>query len=368
MAHWMLPEDVIELLPEDAAKTEKLRRQLLDAMAKWGYRLVTPPLVEFLDSLLAGSGDDLDVQTFKLTDQYSGKLMGVRADITPQIARIDAHRLPSDEVSRFSYCGEVLRTQSESTEPRRNPIIIGAELYGVASPSGDVEIMSLLLSLLEEAGIGDTLLDVGHSGIYAGLVRLHRLDGAQQRELYDLLIGIRRPDLQHWKERRLFPDTCIEDIAFLVDAPLRSDGLKGLDAQFSGRHPLLDEAISDLRAAREQLVTYLPGQKISLDPTAVGSYGYHSGLLFAIYTPGHYDAIARGGRYDGVGKVYGRSRPATGFSADLLTLVQLFSCEDAGKEDHAMAMPRDGRVFSQAAARRHAGETVRFEHRQRKER
>ena len=362
MPHWMLPEDVIELLPENAAKIERLRRQLLDAMAKWGYRIVIPPLVEFLDSLLAGSGRDLDIQTFKLTDQQSGRLMGLRADITPQIVRIDAHRLPSDAVSRFCYCGEVLRTQSESTEPRRNPIIIGAELYGVTPLSGDFEIMSLLISLLEEAGIGDTLLDLGHSGIYAGLVRLHRLDEVQRRELHDLLIGARRPDLNRWKETRHFSAACIEDIRFLVDAPLRSDALGALTARFGGRHPLLDRAILELRDALEKLADFLPGQNIGLDPTTVGSYGYHSGLLFAVYAPGHYDALARGGRYDGVGKVYGRSRPATGFSADLLTFAQLVSHEDTPRHDRRVPMPDDRHGFARAAAQRRAGETVCFDH------
>lgn len=364
MPHWMLPEDVIELLPENAAKIEALRRQLLDTMATWGYRLVMPPLVEFLDSLLAGSSRDLDIQTFKLTDQKSGRLIGVRADITPQTARIDAHRLPSDAVSRFCYCGEVLRTQSESTEPRRNPIIIGAELYGVASLSGDLEIMSLLISLLKQAGIEDTLLDIGHSGIYAGLVQLHQLNDAQRQELHDVLIGARRPDLQRWKEMRHFSSACIEDIRFLVDAPLRSDGLQMLSDRFGGRHPLLDHAITQMHAALEKLADFLPGQKINLDPTAVGSYGYHCGLLFAVYAPGHYDALARGGRYDGVGKVYGRARPATGFSADLLTFAQLLSYPDKTQHDRYVPMPDNGSDFARAAAERRDGQTVCFEHKE----
>lgn len=364
MRYWILPEDVIELLPENAEKIEHLRRLLLDAMHTWGYRFVVPPLVEFQDSLLAGSGEDLDLQTFKLTDQQSGRMMGVRADFTPQIARIDASRLPTDGVSRFAYCGDVLRTKSESTEPRRNPIIIGAELYGVSELTGDVEIMTLMCSLLNKVGIHDSLLDIGHSGIYAGMVQLHHLNATQQQEVHDVLSGVRRPDLKHWKDTQHFSEECINDIRFLVDAPLASDVLAALKAQFAGRHALFDRAIHDIDGALKLLKTYLPQQKISLDLTNVGSYGYHSGLLFAVYAPGHYDSVARGGRYDGVGEVYGRARPATGFSADLLTLAQLLDLPNRAVKPELVPLPANSEAFKQIAARRDAGEVICFEHKE----
>lgn len=362
--YWMLPEDVIEQLPDTAIVIETLRRKLLDTMSGWGYRQVMPPLVEFLDSLLAGSGDDLDVQTFKLTDQTSGRMMGVRADITPQIARIDAHRMLTDKVSRYSYCGEVLRTRSESTWPRRNPTVLGAELFGVSALSGDMEIMAMLLDVMGQIGVSNSVLDIGHSGIFAGMVDCHQLDRRQQEELREVILGVRRPDLKIWKDNQHFSEECINDIRFLVDALLESDNIAALKNHFGGRHPEFDRAIAELEIVTRQLAVYYPNQRISVDMTNVGTYGYHSGLLFALYAPGHYDAIVRGGRYDGLGEVYGRARAATGFSIDLLTLGQLLECLPQVAEAEDVALPRDINEFNRVCARRAAGETLCFEHRE----
>lgn len=357
----MLPDDIIELLPDRAIQMENLRRQFLDNLASWGYRLVMPPLVEFLDSLLAGS-ENLDLQTFKITDQASGRMMGVRADITPQIARIDAHRLPTEGTARYAYCGSVLRTKSESTQPRRNPLIAGAELYGVKNLSGDIEIMALLLDCMEKLQVESSVLDIGHAGIFAGLVELHQLNPAHRRELRDILIGLRRPDLKAWKDSGHLPSACIEDIRFLVDAPLQADGMAALQAQFSGRHPLLDRAISELAQAYQHLAEYYPHQAISIDTNSVGTYGYHNGILFALYAPGHYDAIARGGRYDGLGEAYGRARPATGFSADLFTLGQVIAAGGGAYTAAQQAMPQTAAEFHAARDRRAAGQAICFTH------
>lgn len=362
---WMLPEDVIELLPEHAAQIETLRRQFLDNLAGWGYQQVMPPLVEFLDSLLAGS-ENLDLQTFKLTDQQSGRMMGVRADITPQIARIDAHRLPTNDIARFAYCAEVLRTRSESTQPRRNPLVIGAELYGVKNFSGDIEIMSLLLDSMMKLGIQESVLDIGHAGIFAGLVELHGLNSIQQKALQDVLIGLRRPDLKAWKDSGYLSPECIEDIRFLVDAPLQTDSIAALKQQFFARHALLDKAVFELQSAYERLRTFFPEQSISIDTNSVGTYGYHNGLLFALYAPGHYDAIARGGRYDGLGEVYGKARPATGFSADLFTLGQIMMGQGAQGTIAGVVktqkMPTTTEEFLAASAQRADGTIIRFTH------
>ena len=246
--YWMLPEDVIELLPQEASHIEGLRRNLLDNMALWGYELVKPPLVEFLDSLLAGS-ENLDIQTFKITDQASGRLMGVRADLTPQIARIDAHRMAGTGTRRFAYCGDVLRTRSESTQPRRNPLIAGAELYGVANVSGDMEVMSLLLDCMNACGVEQSVLDIGHSAIFAGLVAVHGLSVEDSRAVKEAISGVQRPALSQWQVEQRFSTACLADIAFLLDAPLYRAGLADLTQQFGGRHALFDQAIADLEAA-----------------------------------------------------------------------------------------------------------------------
>ena len=252
--YWMLPEDVIELLPQEASHIEGLRRKLLDNMALWGYELVKPPLVEFLDSLLAGS-ENLDIQTFKITDQASGRLMGVRADLTPQIARIDAHRMAGTGTRRFAYCGEVLRTRSESTQPRRNPLIVGAELYGVANVSGDMEVMGLLLDCMNACGVEQSVLDIGHSAIFAGLVAVHGLSAEDSRAVKEAISGVQRPALSQWQVEQRFSVACLADIAFLLDAPLYRAGLTDLTQQFGGRHALFDQAIADLEAAEASVLT-----------------------------------------------------------------------------------------------------------------
>lgn len=359
--YWMLPEDMIELLPDNAALVEKVRREFLDNVATWGYRLVIPPLAEFLDSLLAGS-ENLDLQTFKITDQQSGRMMGVRADITPQIARIDAHRLPTDAVSRFAYCGEVLRTRSESIQPRRNPLIAGAELYGVASVSGDIEIMALLLDCIERFAIEDSVLDIGHSGIFSGLVELYQLNSEQRRQLKSALSGLQRPELALWAESAIYSPDYLEDVQFLLDAPLNSGDLKAFKARFYHRHPLFNRAIDELEAAFSTLSDFFPQQNLKIDFASVGNYGYHSGLLFALYAQGHYDAIARGGRYDGLGEVYGRARAATGFSIDLLTLCQLLSPVSMSLVEMT-PLPQTAQAFAEIKRQRRQGKQVSFQHR-----
>ncbi|MBR1375802.1 MAG: ATP phosphoribosyltransferase regulatory subunit [Cardiobacteriaceae bacterium] len=359
--HWLLPEDIIELLPNQAAHIEKLRRLFLDNTASWGYQLLMPPLAEFLDSLLAGS-ENLDLQTFKITDRISGRMLGVRADFTPQIARIDAHRLPTDAVSRYCYCGEVLRTKSESTVPRRNPLITGAELFGAESLDADIEVTALLIDTMQKLGLKNSVLNLGHSGIFAGLVDLHRLNNEQCRELRDVLVGLRRPDLHAWTQKRAFPSACIEDIRFLVDAPIAADILGALQNQFAGRHKLFDRAIGDLIGIQKQLAVYFPEQKTALDISAIGTYGYHSGAIFSLYADGHYDAIARGGRYDGLGAVYGRARAATGFSLDLLTLGEIVSNSNQQKSPEKIDFPHSAEEFRQIQNRRQNGEKISFEY------
>lgn len=360
--YWMLPEAVTELMPDESRHFESLRRQVHDTIASWGYAFVMPPLVEFLDSLLAGSGSGLDGQTFKITDQVSGRLMGVRADMTPQVTRIDAHRLPTADESRYAYIGEVLRTRSESTEPRRNTWIAGAELYGVAQAGGDIEIMALLLAVLESAGVQNTVLDIGHSGIYGGLVACHRLSPEDQAVLHDILRGSRRPDLAQWQAESALADSFVEDVLFLTEPRGQAHALSQLASRFAGRNAQFDRVIADMDAVCTQLRRFYPGQRVMLDFTATGQYGYHSGLIFACYVPGLYSAIARGGRYDGIGEAYGRSRPATGFSLDLLDLAQVCAARQTRYSLAVSAMPDDRDSFLAIGERRRRGESIRFQH------
>lgn len=360
--YWMLPDDVTELLPPENRRLERLRRMVHDSIAAWGYAFVQPPLVEFLDSLLAGSGSSLDGQTYKITDQASGRLMGVRADMTPQIARIDAHRLPTRGESRYACIGEVLRARSESTEPRRNTWVAGAELYGVAGVGGDIEIMALLLSTLRDAGVEDALLDIGHAGIYAGLVDSHALPADDRAMLHDILRGNRRPDLQQWQAQSALDDGFLADVRFLTEPRAQAGALDAFAAHFGGRHPQFDRAIADMTEATRRLREFFPGQRIMVDFAGVGQYGYHSGLMFACYAPGLYSAIARGGRYDGIGEAYGRSRPATGFSLDLLDLAAISSNGDSAPAPVEENMAADGAGFQAVQARRQRGDIIRFRH------
>lgn len=360
--YWMLPDDVIELLPEQSCRFEALRRRVHDVLASWGYGFVMPPLVEFLDSLLAGSSNGLDGQTFKITDQASGRLMGIRADMTPQIARIDAHRLPTHDESRYAYIGEVLRTRSESTEPRRNTWVAGAELYGVAQVGGDIEMMALLLAVLADVGVQGAVLEVGHAGIYGGLLAQYRLSHDDEAVLRDILRGSRRPDLAQWQADRALPDGFVEDVAFLTEPRRQEDALAQFQARFAGRNARLDRAIADMSEAQTQLCRFYPDQRVMLDFATAGQYGYHSGLIFACYVPGLYSAIARGGRYDGIGEAYGRSRPATGFSLDLLDLLGVVHSADTPATGSISAMPGGREAFLAAQERRARGEVIRFQH------
>ncbi|UJF24896.1 ATP phosphoribosyltransferase regulatory subunit [Suttonella sp. R2A3] len=360
--YWLLPEDIIELLPDAAKEVEALRRLTLDHFASWGYQQVLPPLAEYLDSLLAGSGADLEAQTCKITDHHSGRLMGVRADITPQIARIDAHRLPTDGESRYGYCGEVLRNRSESTEPRRNPLIVGAELFGVSEVGGDVEIIALLLDWLRRTGIDDCVLDLGHAGIFSGLVAREALDADDRALLQDIFAGKKRPDLMAWQAQSRLSDRLIEDVQALMGLYDDAQALDTLREHFAGTHPEFDRAIADLEAVQKAISAFFPEQRTSIDLGSVGSYGYHSGLVFSCFASGHYSAIARGGRYDGVGAAYGRSRPATGFSADLLTLAQLSTGHGEQPAFTEVLFPDNAETFAALAQRRAAGESIRFKH------
>lgn len=363
--YWLLPEDVVEWLPPDADKALQLEQLMLQTMRSWGYEVVIPPLVEYLSSLLAGSGVEKSLagvepslarQTLKVTDQQSGQLMGIRADMTPQIARIDAHRLPHQGESRYCYSGDVLRARSESTEPRRNPRVFGAELFGVSSVGGDIEIMALLLDLMTEAGIKNTVLDIGHAGIAHALIQTHQLSASEIQLLHEILAQKRRPDVDLLEHQGL-----IRDVQFLLDAHLQPEPLKALLKHF-GDNDHFSPVFADLMECQRLLSALPENQNLTFDIGSVGSYGYHSGLIFSVYADGHYGAVARGGRYDGVGEAYGRARPATGFSADLWTLMELSGLMANSTVPTVESLPKSASQWQMIKQRRQAGERIRFQH------
>ena len=328
---WLLPEGIDELLPEQAARLEALRRDLLDQCATWGYRYVIPPLVEFTDSLLVGLGADLDLVTCKFTDQMSGRMLGVRADITPQAARIDAHSLAEAGATRLCYAGSTLQAVPQATGIGRSPIQLGAELFGSASIEADIEVITLLLSLLVGAEVEAPItLDIGHIGIYDALFAEAELDSDIEREVFDALQRKSGPDIRRLTPR-LTPDvaTKLEQLAALHGAPDVLDRARNL---FAGE-AVVQAALDDLEKVLARVREGFPNVGLYVDLTELRGFRYHTGLVFAVYLEGRGSAVAKGGRYDSIGSVFGRNRPATGFAIDLKAVA------DDSKRDSSDAPP-----------------------------
>ncbi len=320
---WLLPEGISEVLPEQAAHLESLRRKLLDTFECWGYQLVIPPFVDFLHSLLTGSGHDLELQTFKLTDQLSGELLGVRADMTPQVARIDAHNLKHDWPTRLCYAGTILHTLGDELEKSRSPMQIGAELYGHAGIDSDYEVIRLMLEMLAISGVQNVHLDMGHVGIYRALAEQAGLDLQQEAELFDVLQRKARTELTELLEQWPIDKTYK---AFFADLPKLnggSDTLSRATSLMQNAGASISSALQDLQSISERLQRDYPALTVSYDLAELRGYHYHTGMVFAAFVPSIGREIARGGRYDNIGAVFGRARPATGFSADLKILAAL---------------------------------------------
>jgi ATP phosphoribosyltransferase regulatory subunit len=309
MRKWLLPEFVEDILPEEAAAIESARARLLEVFRVHGYELVMPPMLEYIDSLLTGTGRDLDLRTFKLIDQLSGRTMGLRADMTPQVARVDAHLLNREGVARLCYCGTVLHTRPRGLTATREPLQVGAEIYGHAGIESDVEIQQLLRTALASCGVDDVRLDVGHVGVFRAIARRAGVSPELELDLLEALLAKDRPGIAALTEP--------------LDAPARGalrtlpelyGGPEVLDAaaQRLPAHPEITAALADLRA-----LVQANGIAMSIDLADLRGYHYHSGVVFAAYCERLPSAIALGGRYDEVGKAFGRARPATGFSMDL---------------------------------------------------
>jgi ATP phosphoribosyltransferase regulatory subunit len=320
---WLLPDGIEETLPEEANRLEHLRTQLLELFACWGYELVIPPFIDFLDSLLTGSGHDLDLQTFKFPDQLTGEMLGIRADMTPQVARIDAHNLKRETPTRLCYVGTILHTRGDPLEKTRSPMQIGAELYGHAGKDSDIEVIRLMLELLATTGLLNVHLDLGHVGIYRALVKQAELSDDQESELFEVLQRKARPELAELMTA--YPLSNELKTLFLKLPELNGDRTvldKARDI-FAHANAEVQLALADLTAIADNLALRFPHLAISFDLAELRGYHYHTGMIFAAFVPNVGREIARGGRYDNIGAVFGRARPATGFSADLKLLARL---------------------------------------------
>ena len=306
---WLLPEYVEDILPAEAMRIERLRRGILDLFFKHDYELVMPPLLEYMDSLLTGTGHDLELRTFKVLDQLSGRMMGVRADITPQVARIDAHLLNRKGVTRLCYCGSVLHTRPASPGATREPIQIGAELYGSAAVEADVEIQKLLCEALEVAKLGGARLDIGHVAVFRSLAHAAEVGPDLEAELF---AALQRKDIPELRKLSKPLEAKTRDALLLL--PELYGGAEVLDIAEKKLPQLaeLKKALATLRALAKACPI-----AVSFDLAELRGYHYHSGVVFDAYCDGISGAVARGGRYDEVGKAFGRARPATGFSIDV---------------------------------------------------
>ncbi len=314
MSAWVLPDHIADVLPSEARHIEELRRLLLDTARSYGFELVSPPLLEHIESLLTGTGKALDLQTFKLVDQLSGRMMGLRADTTPQVARIDAHLLNRSGVTRLCYCGPVLHTRPDRPHATREPLQLGAEIFGHAGLEADLEVLQLALDCLQSAQIGDVLVDLADARIVGALLEDLPLSETTRGEVYAALASKNSSLLGELSQN--FPSDIQKGLLSLIDlfgdASVLSKALKTLPAK-----PQIKLALEQLKWLSEQL----PHIKFQFDLADARGYAYYSGLRFAIYAKGASDAVIRGGRYDGVGAVFGheisRDRPAVGFSLDL---------------------------------------------------
>lgn len=320
---WLLPDGIEEVLPDDAILLESLRRRLLDLFSCWGYELVIPPFIDYLNSLLTGSGRDLDLQTFKLTDQLSGEMLGIRSDMTPQVARIDAHNLKREWPTRLCYAGTILHTRGDPLEKTRSPMQIGAEIYGHAGKESDLEVIRLLLEMLAQSGILNVHLDLGHVGIYRALSNLAGLTEEQETALFDVLQRKANPELNELLATFAVPEHVKAMLASLPDLNGGIEVLERAHRIFAGADASVKQALADLKCIAESLQSQFAALPISFDLAELRGYHYHTGIVFAAFVPTVGREIARGGRYDNIGAVFGRARPATGFSADLKLLANL---------------------------------------------
>ena len=336
---WLLPDGIEEVLPPEAWQVEHMRREILDLYASWGYELVIPPHLEFLESLSAGAGNDLDLMTFKFTDQLSGRTLGLRADTTPAVARIDAHTLRRDCPVRLCYAGSVFHTRPASLTASRSPIQIGAELYGHAGLESDLEVITLMLETLAMTGITQPHMDLGHVDIFRTLVAAAQLDADIEAALFDALQRKAADEVTQLINLHV-QDSAISSM--LQALPNLSGDIDVFDKarKVLAKAPVaVSEAIDQLTKLATRISKLYPATTLYFDLGELRGYNYHTGVVFAAYVPGEGQAVAKGGRYDGVGEAFGRARPATGFSTDLKVLLRLGDLGFSGRKGAILAPP-----------------------------
>jgi ATP phosphoribosyltransferase regulatory subunit len=356
---WLLPDGIEELLPADALQVEHLRRRLLDLCAGHGYLLVSPPLLEHLDSLLQSGGEDLELETFKLVDHNSGRQLGIRADMTPQIARIDAHLLGSEGTTRLCYSGPVLRARPRQTFESRELMQLGAELYGCGHRDADVEVIELLLECLTAAGLAGIGLDIGHVGITRAMAQSAGIVDGNADRLFDALQRKSIPDLEQLVAGHGVPSALAEALVELPEMYGPVADLPAALARLSALGAEIAAAAADLSTTVGRLQARCPDSELYFDLAEMRGYDYHTGVVFTAFVEGFGREIARGGRYDSVGAIYGRSRPATGFSLDLRQLAKLAAPGQAAETGGILA-PADGDepLNEKIRSLRRAGERV----------
>lgn len=355
---WLLPEGIEEVLPDEARRLEGVRRRLLDVFDSWGYDLVMPPLIEYLDALLTGVGHDLELQTFKLTDQLTGRMMGVRADITPQAARIDAHYLKREAPVRLCYLGSVLRARPGEFAGSREPLQLGAELFGHAGIESDIEILHLMLTTLAEVGIARPYIDLGHVGVFHNLAATAGLSPEQEAELFEVLQRKARSEaeglLAHWGTAgdKYTMLTALADLH--GDIEVLTQARSALRAASKPVHIALD----DLERIAQAILARDPNQPLHFDLAELRGYRYYTGCVFSAFMPGYGQALAQGGRYDDIGRAFGRARAAAGFSADLRLLLKLMPTDARPRLGILAPHAEDPTLHRKIAELRDAGERV----------
>ena len=346
--HWLLPQGIEETLPADAARLETLRRSLLDIYASWGYQLVMPPVIEFLESLLTGTGHDYDLQTFKLIDQITGRLMGVRADMTPQVARIDSHQLKNDAPNRLCYMGTVLRTLPDGFGSSRSPFQAGVELYGHDGVESDVEVLCLMVETLSASGIKNISIDIGHVGLFRGLAKQAGLNSEQESVLFEMMQRKAIPEIQAYLIEQSIEKKVASMLNALPELHGNEDCLQKAKTCFADANDSVKNALQYLQQAAEKFNQRVSDVEIHFDLSELRGYRYHTGLLFAAYTASEGQEIARGGRYDDIGEDFGRARPATGFSTDIKNLLNLSQQNKALTHNGILAPSDDDPALWQA--------------------
>ncbi|MFV1993360.1 MAG: ATP phosphoribosyltransferase regulatory subunit [Acidiferrobacterales bacterium] len=341
---WLLPDGIEEVLPEKARRLESMRRSILDLFDVWGYELVMPPLAEFLDSLLTGVGEDMDLQTFKLTDQISGRMMGLRPDITPQAARIDAHYLKKESPVRLCYAGPVLRTRPDKFAGSREPFQLGAELFGHDGMASELELLELMVTMLGQIGIDQVHVELGHVGIFRSLAAEAKLNPEQESALFSALQRKAEPDMNKMLASWDLSEKLKKSLSLMVELSGDEQVLEIARKAFGNNKEIvscLDNVQSVYNVFKNNSGKDVP---VLFDLAELSGYGYYTGIVYSAFIPGHGRAIAKGGRYDGIGQAFGRDRPATGFSADMRELINLVP-ENGEKKSAILAPENDDKTL-----------------------